>query len=60
MRLPFSLQCLSKAGRLRKAQATEAAELLGQSTSGIYLQPWGGADPQPSSLPEESLPPGSF
>jgi hypothetical protein len=43
----FSLRCLSEAGPLRRAQATEAAELLGQGPTGLHLQ-LGGDVPQPS------------
>ena len=45
VRSPFSLQCLSKAGLLRRAQATE---FLGQGPTSLHLQPEGGTVPQPS------------
>jgi hypothetical protein len=48
VRSPFSLQCLSKVGPLRRAQAAEAAELLGQGPTGLHLQPEYGAVLQPS------------
>ena len=44
MRSPFSLQCLSKAGPLQRAQATE---LVGQDPMGLYLEPGDGAVTQP-------------
>ena len=33
-------------GPLRRAQAREASEILGQGPKGLYLQLGGGADPQ--------------
>jgi hypothetical protein len=42
------LWCLSKVGLLRKAQATEATELLGQAPMSLHLQQGGGTDPQSS------------
>jgi hypothetical protein len=47
-RSPFPLSCLSKAGPLRRAQATEAEELLEQGPMGLHLQPGVGAVLLPS------------
>jgi hypothetical protein len=44
----FSLQCLSKVGPLRRAQAKETAEHLGQGPTSLHLQSGGGDDPQSS------------
>ena len=44
----FSLRCLSKVGPLRRAQATEAAEQLGQCPTGLHLHSGGKAVSQPS------------
>jgi hypothetical protein len=49
MRSPFSLQCLSKEGPQKRAQDTEATELLRHDpTMGLHFQPGGGTDPQSS------------
>ena len=52
MEKPVEKECIKpkemKAGLLRRGQATEATELLGQGPTGLHLQPGGGAVPQPS------------
>ena len=48
MEKPVEKECIKpkemKAGLLRRGQATEATELLGQGPTGLHLQPGGGAD----------------
>ena len=59
----FSLCWLSKAGPLRKAQASQAAEQLGHGPKGLHLQPGGGAVPKSSvywSLQERAGLPGAL
>ena len=46
----FFLLCLFKVGPFRLAQATEAAELQGQSPMGLHLQPGGGGGGESWSL----------
>ena len=52
MEKPVEKECIKpkemKAGLLRRGQATEATELLGQGPTGLHLQPGDRADPQSS------------